>query len=122
MTTHLHITAWVLALILFVLSLIFYKQGKKAGKILHMVLRLDYLLILYSGGALLTVYFDSGSQLGEVIVKSLAGVWVIACLEMILIKISKGKAIKSFGIQLAIALIIVIILGFGRLPLGWSFL
>ncbi|MRH44192.1 DUF1516 family protein [Aquibacillus halophilus] len=116
--THLHITSWALALILFVLALVFYKQGKKAGKILHMVLRLDYLLILYSGGDLLMEYLNSGTMLGEVLVKSFAGLWLIAILEMILVKTKKDKPTKSFWIQLVIALVIVLVLGFGRLPMG----
>ncbi|MDY0396057.1 DUF1516 family protein [Virgibacillus halophilus] len=42
-------------------------MGKgKGAKILQMILRLDYLLILYSGGALLSWYFKnvSGAILG----------------------------------------------------------
>ncbi|WP_138416501.1 YisL family protein [Aquibacillus sediminis] len=117
--THLHITSWVLALILFFVARSFYKKGnEKAGKISHMILRLVYLLILYSGGDLLAEYFSTGYQLGEVIFKSLAGLWLIAAVEMILIKTSKGKPTKSFWIQLVIAFIFVLVLGFGRLPMG----
>ncbi|MDC3417234.1 YisL family protein [Aquibacillus salsiterrae] len=118
MTTHLHITSWVLALILFFLALVFYKQGKKSGKILHMILRLDYLFILYSGGSLLSEYFTLGTMLGEVITKSFLGLWVIAALEMILVKQSKNKPTKAFWIQFVIAFVLVLILGFGRLPMG----
>ncbi|MDL4842875.1 YisL family protein [Aquibacillus rhizosphaerae] len=114
---HLHITAWVLALILFFVARMFYKKGNKAGKILHMILRLDYLLILYSGGSLFTEYLGT-SFIPEVIVKSLAGIWVIASLEMILVKMTKDKPTKSFWIQLAISLVLVLVLGFGRLPGG----
>ncbi|WP_186579067.1 YisL family protein [Aquibacillus kalidii] len=120
--THLHITAWVLGLILFFVSLSFYKQEKKAGKILHMILRLDYLLILYSGGSLSTQYFTESYMLGEAIVKILAGLWVIASLEMILVKVSKGKPTKSFWIQFAVAFAITLVLGFGRLTYGLHFL
>ncbi|WP_226037688.1 YisL family protein [Aquibacillus saliphilus] len=116
--THLHITSWVLAFILFVLALLFYKQGNKAGKILHMVLRLDYLLILYTGGDLLMDYFTANMMLGEVLVKSFAGLWLISMLEMILIKTKKEKPTKNLWIQLAIAFVIVLALGFGRLPMG----
>ncbi|UOQ46898.1 YisL family protein [Gracilibacillus caseinilyticus] len=118
--THLHITAWVLALILLFVSYAMYKNGNKAGKILHMILRLDYLLILYTGGDLFAQYMDGGfsTYAGELIIKALAGLWVIAAIEMILVKTSKGKLAKSFWIQLVIALIIVLALGFGRLPMN----
>ncbi|MDY0406200.1 YisL family protein [Virgibacillus sp. 179-BFC.A HS] len=122
MTTHLHITAWALALILFLIILMLRKG--KGAKVLQMILRLDYLLILYSGGSLLSYYFQnaSGAVLGEAIVKGLAGLWVIVALEMISVKTTKGKPAKSWWIQLLIALIITLILGFGRLPLGVHFM
>ncbi|WP_163537101.1 YisL family protein [Gracilibacillus sp. YIM 98692] len=116
--THLHITAWVLGLILLLISFIFYKQGHKAGKILHMILRLDYLLILYSGGDLFAEYASGGFPfLGELIVKGLAGLWVIAGMELVLVKTSKGKPAKGVWAQLIIALIIALVLGFFRLPM-----
>lgn len=118
---HLHITAWVLAFILLFIVTAFYKQGKaKPGKILHMILRLDYLLILYSGGSLLTGYieFGAGSHIGELIIKIIAGLWAIAAMEMIGVRTSKGKATKSWWIQFVIVALIAIILGFGRLPYG----
>ena len=118
---HLHITAWVLAFILLFIVTAFYKQGKaKPGKILHMILRLDYLLILYSGGSLLTNYieFGAGPHLGELIIKIIAGLWTIIAMEMISVRSSKGKATKSWWIQFVIVALIAIILGFGRLPYG----
>ncbi|WP_164215030.1 YisL family protein [Virgibacillus sp. YIM 98842] len=116
--THMHITGWVLALILFIVALVMYNQGKaKPGKILHMILRLDYLFILYTGGDLIAHYFGGSSLLPEAIVKGLAGIWVIAAMEMILVRNNKGKPTKSFWIQLIIALLITLILGFWRLPM-----
>ncbi|MFC0524830.1 YisL family protein [Pontibacillus salicampi] len=119
MSTHLHITSWVLALVLLGLSFWFYRGGRaKAGKITHMILRLDYLLILYSGGSLLGAYFGGSAMLGEAIVKALAGVWVIYAMEMILIRSSKSTSSRNGWIQFWIAIIIALVLGFGRLPLG----
>lgn len=116
--THLHITAWVLAIILFVLIVIFQKPGgTKPAKIMQMVLRLDYLLILYSGGSLLANYFN-GDMLMEAIIKGLAGIWVIVAMEMIGIRMKKGKPVLGFWVQFGIALLITLALGFGRLPLG----
>lgn len=121
LNTHLHITSWVLAIILLIITLMLYKQGKeKGGKIVHMILRLDYLLILYSGGALLSTYFAnaSGGTLGEVIVKGIAGLWAIVAIEMIAVRTGKDKSTKGAWIQFVIAFLITLILGFGRLPLG----
>lgn len=117
---HMHITSWILAIILIALVVMFYKQGNtKLGKILHMVLRLDYLFILFTGGMLLSEYFSTSiGYTGELIFKVIAGLWVIASLEMIGIKTSQKEPTKSFWIQLVIGAIIAIGLGFGRLPLG----
>lgn len=117
---HMHITAWVLALILLILVVMFYKQGnKKVGKILHMILRLDYLFILYTGGSLLGNYFSATiGHTGELVIKVIAGLWVIVAMEMVAVKTNKQKSTKSWWIQLVIAAIIAIGLGFARLPLG----
>lgn len=116
--THLHITSWVLALILFFLAVMFLNQGKaKPAKIMQMILRVDYLLILYSGGALLVNYFN-GEMLIEAIIKGLAGLWVIVTMEMIGVRRKKGKPVLGFWVQFGVAVLITIALGFGRLPLG----
>src|SRR5699024_796467 len=117
---HMHITSWVLAFILLILVLLFYKQGKeKLGKIFHMILRLDYLLILYTGGSLLGDYFSATiGHTGELIIKVIAGLWAIVSLEMVTVSISKGKSAKTWWIHLIIAAIVAIFLGFARLPLG----
>lgn len=117
---HMHITSWVLAIILIILVVMFYKKGNsKVGNILHMVLRLDYLFILFTGVMLLTDYFTANiGHTGELFIKVLSGLWVIASLEMIGIKTSSNQPTKIWWIQLTIGAIIAIGLGFGRLPLG----
>lgn len=120
MRTDLHVTAWALAFILFIIVLILNKQGKaKGAKIVQMILRLDYLLILYSGGTLLAHYFGGSSMMGEAIFKGLAGIWAILAMEMISLKSGREEATKSWWIQLVIAVVITMILGFGRLPGGF---
>ncbi|RDW18247.1 hypothetical protein CWR48_11725 [Oceanobacillus arenosus] len=119
--THMHITSWVLGFILLIIAIVLQKQGKaKPAKIVHMILRLDYLFILYTGGDLLAMYFSNIQMpmFAEAIVKGLAGIWIIAAMEMILIKMSKGKSTTSAWVQFVIALILVLVLGFFRLPLG----
>lgn len=120
-TTHLHVTAWALAFILFIIVVALHKSGKaKGAKIVHMILRLDYLLLLYSGGTLLAEYFGGSPQMGEAIFKGLAGLWAIISMEMIGIKMARHEATKSFWIQLIIAVLITMVLGFGRLHLGFA--
>ncbi|SDJ44037.1 YisL family protein [Salimicrobium halophilum] len=113
---HLHITSWVLAFALIGLVTTFTRSGnEKAAKISHMILRADYLLILYSGGSLFAAYSSYGPL---VIIKLLIGLWTIAAMEMVTVKYKKKKPAKSWWIQLSIAAILALILGFGFLPLG----
>ncbi|MFC3040647.1 YisL family protein [Virgibacillus xinjiangensis] len=120
---HTHITSWVLLIILLVAAVALYKGGNgKAGKIVHMILRLDYLLVLFTGIMLLWNYLSNPSMpiLAEAITKGLAGLWVIAAAEMIMGKTKKEKPARGPWIQLVIAILLALILGFGRLPLGIS--
>ncbi|MFD1017808.1 YisL family protein [Thalassobacillus hwangdonensis] len=113
---HLHITSWVLALILLLVVVSLYRSGNaKGAKITQMVLRLDYLLILYSGGSLFASYENIG---GLVIVKMLVGLWAIIAMELIGAKYKKQKPASGAWAQLAIAFVAALILGFGFLPLG----
>ncbi|WP_085992762.1 DUF1516 family protein [Oceanobacillus senegalensis] len=118
--THMHITSWVLGFILFIVVIALQNQGKaKPAKIVQMILRLDYLFILYTGGDLLGGYFASIQMplFAEAITKAIAGIWLIAVMEMILVKKAKAKPAKAGWIQFVIALIIVLVLGFIRLPM-----
>lgn len=118
--THMHITSWVLGFILFFVAYAMLNGGKgKPAKIVQMILRLDYLFILYTGGHLLGIYFGNIQMplFAEAITKGLAGIWLIGAMEMILVKKAKGKTTKGAWIQFIIALIIVMVLGFVRLPM-----
>lgn len=113
---HLHITGWVLAIILLFVVSNYYKQQKGSrGKILHMILRVSYLIILFSG---ISLFFDYTNKPGELFVKVIAGLWVIVAMEMITVRTNKQLPTKSWWIQFVIAALIAITLGFVRLPLG----
>ncbi|MGG2066714.1 YisL family protein [Bacillus sp. S14(2024)] len=112
---HMHITAWSLGIILFFVTYSMYKNGKQA-KPMHMVVRLLYILIIVSG---LLVYKDVHWMPMLYGMKMLGGIWVIAAMEMVLVKASKGKSTRALWIQFVIVLLVVLYLGL-RLPLGFS--
>ncbi|MFS0560166.1 YisL family protein [Terribacillus sp. 179-K 1B1 HS] len=117
-----HIIGWGLGLLLFFIALVLYSEKKKKqATIPHMILRLDYLLILYTGFVLLWRYFDEdGSSFTvQAIIKGIAGLIVIVCMEMILVKLKKEKSAKAWWIIFFIALVITLLLGFGILPMGF---
>jgi peptidoglycan/LPS O-acetylase OafA/YrhL len=115
--THAHITTWVIAIILFFVAVRLHNAGKAKGmKVVQMILRLFYLLIILTGALLFWKHQGINPALYGI--KALVGIWVIGMFEMILVRMNKGKSTKMFWIQLIIALIIVLILGF-QLPLGF---
>jgi len=111
--THAHITSWVIALILFVIALYLHRSGKEKGfKIVQMILRVFYILIFITGGLLLhSIVVDK-----FYVLKALVGLWVIASLELVLVRLKKGKNMGPFWIQLIISLAVVLYLGY-YLPL-----
>ncbi|MBM4764203.1 YisL family protein [Bacillus sp. B15-48] len=112
---HAHMTTWFLALILFFVALGLHKRGKEKGfKIIQMILRVFYILILGTGIGLL---FSLANISFLYILKVVVGLWVIAAIEMILIRTSKKGNTQGMWIQFIIALLLVLYLGF-TLPLG----
>ncbi|WP_338472116.1 YisL family protein [Niallia sp. XMNu-256] len=110
--THAHITTWVIALILFFVAISLHKKdNKRPYKIVTMILRLFYVLIIVTGVMLLP------GITGSYGVKALLGVLVIGFLEMVLGLTKKGKSAGFAWILLIIGLIAVIYLGLS-LPMG----
>lgn len=110
---HLHITAWLLAVILLFVTSTLYKKDK--GTATHMILRLMYLVIIFSG---IMLFMSYSSHTFELAIKLVAGLWAIVAMELISVKAKKGKSNTAGWTQFWIAFIITLILGFGRLPLG----
>lgn len=113
-TTHLHVTTWVVAVVLFLVAAVGIKP-----KVVHMILRLFYILALITGGAL---FFEYRSAFGfEYDIKFLLGILVIAMMEMILVRQKKNKPTTVFWVLFAIFLFAVLYYGF-KLPMGMDFL
>ncbi|MFJ8234607.1 YisL family protein [Ureibacillus sp. NPDC094379] len=114
-STHLHVTTWVVAIVLFLIAAL---ASKSKG--LHMVLRLFYILIIITGGALFieAMSYGQGMDYG---IKFLLGLLVIGMMEMILVRKAKNKPTTVFWILFVIFLFAVLYYGF-KLPMGQSFL
>jgi hypothetical protein len=113
---HGHVTAWVLALILFIVAIFLQKAGKEKGaKIVQMILRVLYLLIIATGVGLM--FMLSNIDL-LYILKAVVGLWVIGLFEMILSKTAQNRKTSVLWIQFAIAFLLVLYLGFDKLPMS----
>ncbi|MGX4608630.1 DUF1516 family protein [Priestia sp. JNUCC 25] len=107
---HIHVTLWTLLIISFVVSLILHRAGKAKGqKILHMVARLLYLLVLVSGLHMLAAWYHFQ---GAALIKGIAGVLVLVGMEMVLVRTGKRKRTGVAWAVLVIALILVFYYGY----------
>jgi K+ transporter len=118
--THSHITAWAVGIILFFVTYMLYRSKNKKAKALHIIERLMYIAIIVTGFLLYVPVMKNGSGSMHMLygIKMLAGIWVIACMEMLLIRANKNKNTNGFWIQFIIAILVVVYLGL-RLPQGW---
>lgn len=119
--THAHITAWALGIILFFVASSMYRGGNSKAKMLHMIVRLFYVIIIITGfllyqGIMQTATSDMHMWYG---IKMLVGIWVIGAMEMVLVRTSKGKDPKVGWIQFVIAVLLVLYWGF-KLPQGFA--
>jgi hypothetical protein len=110
MKTDLHVTSWVIAIILFIVALVVTNP-----KVVHMILRLFYLIVIITGVAL----FITGMDLNEGMLyglKLLSGILIIGMMEMTLVKKKKGKPYTMFLVLFLIFFLAALYLGF-KLPL-----
>lgn len=117
-TTHLHITTWVIGLVLFFLA----ATGIVKSKGVHMALRLFYILIIISGGAL---YYEWAMNLRtdatgmSYDMKFMFGILVIAMMEMVLVRQKKNKPTTIFWALFAVFLFLTLFYGL-KLPVGFK--
>lgn len=115
---HLHLTAIVLAVILFIITYnsVDTPDGQSTySKPLHMVLRLIYLIVIFTG---LMMFLDYGSSDQMMYgLKFLSGLVSIGLMEMALIRQRKSGTGRKLVIILAVFLIVTIALGI-YLPAG----
>lgn len=92
--THAHITSWLITIVLFFVAVSLLRSGSSKAKIVQMVLRLFYILTIITG---LLLLHSIASISILYIVKTIAGLWLIGAMEMVLISMKKKKAQKLRG-------------------------
>ncbi|OAT72029.1 YisL family protein [Parageobacillus thermoglucosidasius] len=114
--THAHITSWLVTILLFLIVVSLQRSGSAKVKIAQMVLRLFYIFTIITG---LLLLHSIASISILYIVKTIAGLWVIGAMEMVLVNMKKGKSAKAAWIQWIIAFALALFLGLS-LPLGFD--
>lgn len=116
-TTHLHITMWVVGIVLFLVAA-FMHRDSKGRKIVHMITRLIYVLIIITG---LTLFIEHSSYDAMLYgLKFLFGLLTIGMMEMVLVRGKKQKPVTLFWALFAVFLLVTLFLGF-KLPIGFNF-
>ena len=113
-TTHLHMTTWVVGLVLFFIAA--FSAKKLTG--VHMALRVVYILIIISGTALFLEYRDMIASMNDgsgmtYDMKFMFGILIIGFMEMVLVRKNKAKSTTVVWALFAISLIAVLYLGLG---------
>lgn len=101
---HTHASSWVILIILFLVSLFMTNN-----KIPHMILRLFYLVMIFTGGYML---FVQGGYNPAFHLKALCAILLIGMMEMVLVRRKKGKSFMPFLIALIVLLVVVVLIGY----------
>ncbi|ASJ55353.1 YisL family protein [Brevibacillus formosus] len=105
-----HVGSWEVAFVLLIVAYILYRVGKaKAGKIVHMLLRLMMVIILVSGAWMLFVGHATDFYY---YVKGIIAVIAFGLMEMSLGKAKRQEGSIGFFIGCIVVLVLVILLGY----------
>lgn len=122
---HLHLTALIIAVILFVAVYAMYKKDNtkenKTALILHMVLRVFYVLVLFSGIMVYVGNMEGISNAGDHMrygIKALLGLFSIGFMEMAVVRLKKQSAQASMFLIICLVLIVATVILGSILPLG----
>lgn len=109
---HAHIFSWVIGLLLFALSYVFTVRNQvKASLVTSMILRLIYLLIIFTGVWMVVKNFT-----GQLVIKGLLGLILIGTMEMILSRTKNGKS--TTGMWGMFVIVLAGVLYYGYVVLG----
>lgn len=107
-----HIGSWAITVLLFLVSYFLLKGGiSKGAKIVHMILRLFYVIMLVSGIGMLIGYGFPAVY----VVKGILAIVLIYAMEMLLVRTKKGtlgSKAPMYWSLFGVTLVLVILLGY----------
>lgn len=113
-STHLHIFSWVVGIIVFLIAAT-QPLDSKVRKIMKMVVRVFYILIIITGLALFIKFMSGDAALYGI--KFVLGIVTIGMMEMVFARQAKNKPAQLFWILFAVSVLVTVALGF-HLPFG----
>lgn len=122
---HLHLTAIIVSFILFIAVYFMYKKNNtaenKSAFIMHMVLRVFYLLVLFSGIMVYVGNMEGISNAGSHMqygIKALLGILSIGFMEMAIVRLKKNSAKATVLLVICLIAIVATVIMGAMLPLG----
>lgn len=119
---HLHLTAIIVSFILFIAVYFMYKKNNTAENkpafIMHMVLRVFYLLVLFSG---IMVYVEGMAGIESHMmygIKVLLGLLSIGFMEISIVRLKKKSVKASVLLIVTVVLIVATVIMGSILPMG----
>lgn len=116
---HTHTTAWAIMILLFFIAYILIRKDNTAGsKVLSMILRVFYLIMLASGiGMLVERLIQEGFVTSNLIftLKGVLAVMLIGMMEVILGRSKRKEKTTIFWVAFGVLLVIVLVLGYLKL-------
>lgn len=113
--TYTHMFSWFVLLFLFFFVLIMHK-GSNGRKILHMIVRLMYVIVIITGGALYVLMMNSDLSF-VYILKVVAGLIFIVLVEITIIRANQSKKFQIPFLLSLVMIFLMMILGY-YLPMG----
>lgn len=122
---HLHLTAIIVSFILFIAVYFMYKKNNTAENkpafIMHMVLRVFYLLVLFSGIMVYVGNMEGISNAGSHMqygIKALLGILSVGFMEMAIVRLKKNSAKANVLLVICLIAIVATVIMGAMLPLG----
>lgn len=107
----MHAGSWAIMILLFLVAYFLYRWGKpKGSKIVYMIVRLFYIIMVASGVAMLI----QNAQLSYMI-KAVLAIMMIGIMEVIMGKTKRKEQTGSFWVVFVILAVAVVTLGYLKL-------
>lgn len=116
---HGHVTGWALLVILFIVAGILAKKGNEKGtKVVQMIMRGLYVVIIVTGiGLIFSVDDHYQSFLAPLITKVVLAIVLLGLMEMTISKMKQRENTTIFWVISLIVFGIILYLGYNVLPL-----
>ncbi|MCM2675393.1 DUF1516 family protein [Alkalicoccobacillus plakortidis] len=118
-----HAGSWAFLLLFFLAAYFLFRFGKpKASKIIYMIVRLFYIIMLVSGIGMLVFNLNASADIGNFVsgnisflIKGLLAIMLIGIMEVIMGKTKRRETTGSLWIVFVVLMVAVVALGYLKL-------